>query len=209
MPVQEYRRSVGYDCFAYKEVRIPRGETAAVPLGFQMVPASGQFARLAETSSWPFQNPGLILRSGVLDPDYQGQVAALFTYVGEEEFGYVDKGARCAQIYFSCFRCAPWHSIASIDRSDRGTSAGFVRHLAPRGDGGIPVNAKRGRGDGGQEQQTRATETQWRSGQGQAEVHIATAPAREDSGVGQSQASDIEGSPIYVPPNTDTEDSNA
>ena len=210
MPVQEYRRSVGYDCFAYKEVRIPRGETAAVPLGFQMAPAFGQFARLAETSSWPFQNPGLILRSGILDPDYQGQVAALFTYVGEEEFGYVDKGARCVQIYFSCFRCAPWHSIASLDRSDRGTSAGFIRHLAPGADGGIPVNAKRGRGDGGHERRT--SETQWRSGQGQAEAHIATAPtarATEDSGVGRSQASDIEGSPIYAPPNTDTEDSNA
>ena len=209
MPVQEYSRAVGYDCFAFKEVRIPRGETAAVPLGFQMAPANGQFARLAETSSWPFQKPGLLLRSGVLDPDYRGQVAALFTYIGEEEFGYVDAGERCAQLIFSCFRCAPWHSSVSLDRGDRGVSAGFVKHLAPGPDGGIPVNAKRGRGDGGREA-AQGEESQWRSGQGQATAPVVIDTGM-DSGIGRSE--DMEDrSPSYGPPNTpsnDTDNSNA
>ena len=211
MPVQEYSRAVGYDCFAFKEVRIPRGETAAVPLGFQMSPASGQFARLAETSSWPFQKPGLLLRSGVLDPDYRGQVAALFTYMGEEEFGYVEKGERCAQLIFSCFRCAPWHSAVSFDRGDRGGSAGFIRHLVPGPDGGIPVNAKRGRGDGGRDA-AQQDESQWRSGQGQEPATASVATSTEeadqmDSGIGRSQNTE-DRSPDYGPPNTPSNDTN-
>ena len=209
MPVQEYNRSVGYDCFAYREVRIPRGETAAVPLGFQMVPAFGQFARLQETSSWPFQKPGLMLRSGVLDPDYRGQIAAIFTNIGDEDFVYVDKGERCAQIVFSCFRGAPWHSVASIERSDRGTSAGFVKHLVPGPNGhNIPVNAKRGRGDGRQEQQPQPDESQWKSGLGQTEAAAdmdTDRSERADSGIGRSEASE----PIsHTPSNKPSDETN-
>ena len=84
-----------------------------MPLGFQMAPACGQMARLAETSSWPFQKPDLVLRAGVLDPDYRGQVAAIFTNIGNQDYVYVDKGERVAQVIFSCFRCAPWQPIAA------------------------------------------------------------------------------------------------
>ena len=213
MPVRGSRGAVGYDCFALKEVRIPRGETAAVPLGFQMAPAYGQFARLAETSSWPFEKPGLILRSGILDPDYRGNIAALFTYLGEEDFGYVDAGERCAQLVFSCFRCAPWHSVVSIDRSDRGMSAGFVRHLAPGPDGGIPVNAKRGRGDGGRDA-AYGEESQWRSGQGSPAATVAMGTevsTQMDSGIGRTEGME-DRSPSYGPPNSpshDTDESNS
>ena len=217
MPVKGYQQSVGYDCFAYREVRIPRGETAAVPLGFQMKPAFGQFARLDETSSWPFQKPGLIMRSGVLDPDYKGQIAALFTNVGDDDFVYVDKGERCAQIIFSCFRCAPWHSIASLDQSDRGTSAGFVKHLVPGPHGGIPVNArpvsvKRGRGDGGQDQQSPRDETHWRNRLGQTEAEAGTISVTEGSiqgepGSGENEAGESM-SVSHTPPNATVHDRN-
>ena len=175
MPSKEFPHSAGYDVFAFKEVRVPRGETVAVPLGFQMAPACGQAARLAETSSWPFQKPDLVLRAGVLDPDYRGQVAAIFTNIGNQDYVYVDKGERVAQVIFSCFRCAPWQPIARLPKSVRGTYAGFQRW-----GGGERISSSRGgrgQGDGGVERR-HPDESDWV----RAPVGEVEPPSQLDSG---------------------------
>ena len=130
MPVQGNGRAAGYDCFAAKETRIPRGNTVAVPLGFSISPPEGVYMRLAETSSWPCQKPLFLLRAGVVDPDYEGQVVALITYLGPEDFGYVDKHERVCQMIPTCFRADPFHACYDIARSGRGQRAGFSRFVS-------------------------------------------------------------------------------
>ena len=67
------------DCYARTFVRIATGTTGAVPLGFELAPATVTYAKLQEISFMPVLKPNLLLRAGVIDPDYQGEVHALFT----------------------------------------------------------------------------------------------------------------------------------
>ena len=129
MPVRGSINAAGYDCFALKEFRIAKGQTAAVSLGFHLAPSGGVYCRLAETSSWPYEKPMFLLRAGVIDPDYRGQVSALITYLGPDEFGYINKGERVCQLIPTCFRCDPFHVCSTLPRSGRGASAGYTRFL--------------------------------------------------------------------------------
>ena len=97
---------------------------------------------MAETSSWAITHPNYLLRAGVIDPDYQGEVTAHITYLGPEE-GHIQKGERVAQVIPECFRDAPFQlqnadhgrGIGATDDhtregSGRGTSAGFEEQLS-------------------------------------------------------------------------------
>ena len=135
MPVRGSINAAGYDCFAARETRIARGTTVAVPLGFRISPSAGVYMQLVETSSWPMQKPMFILRAGAVDPDYRGSVVALMTYLGPEEFGYIDKHERVCQMIPTCFRGDPFHVCNSLPSSGRGENAGFAR-LQKNTDGG-------------------------------------------------------------------------
>merc|ERR1711951_330935 len=117
------------DCFAVKEVRIAKGQTGEVSLGFQLAPTGGVYCRLAETSTWAQQKPMFLLRAGVIDPDFRGQVSALITYLGPNEFGYINKGERVCQLIPTCFRCDPFHVCTTLPKSGRGNSAGYARAI--------------------------------------------------------------------------------
>ena len=127
MPRKGSTNAAGYDCFAARATRIARGSTVAVPLGFRISPSTGVYIRLAETSSWPCQRPMFLLRAGVVDPDYRGQVVALITYMGQEEFGYIDKHERVCQMVPTCFRGDPFHVCYELPGSGRGDRAGYTR----------------------------------------------------------------------------------
>ena len=91
LPLRSSFRAAGVDCYARTCVRIAKGTTGEVPLGFELAPAAGTYAQLHEIASWTVLNPNLLLRAGVIDPDFRGEVHALFTCTGQEEFGSVDK----------------------------------------------------------------------------------------------------------------------
>ena len=129
MPVRGSINAAGYDCFAVKEVRIAKGQTGEVSLGFQLAPTGGVYCRLAETSTWAQQKPMFLLRAGVIDPDFRGQVSALITYLGPNEFGYINKGERVCQLIPTCFRCDPFHVCTTLPKSGRGNSAGYARAM--------------------------------------------------------------------------------
>ena len=127
MPVRGSINAAGYDCFAAKETRIARGTTMAVPLGFRISPSAGVYMRLAETSSWPCQKAMFLLRAGVIDPDHRGPVVALVTYLGPEDFGYINQNERVCQMVPTCFRGDPFHVCQSLPSSGRGENAGYTR----------------------------------------------------------------------------------
>ena len=129
MPVRGSINAAGYDCFAYRDIRIGRGLTAAVNLGFSLAPSAGVYCRLAETGSWAMERPMFILRAGVIDPDYRGPVVALVTYMGPEEWGYINKGERICQLVPTCFRGDPFHALSALPRTGRGVSGGYQRYL--------------------------------------------------------------------------------
>ena len=68
-----------------------REQLEKFPFGFELAPAAGTYAQLHKIASWTVLNPNLLLRAGVIDPDFRGEVHALFTCTGQEEFGSVDK----------------------------------------------------------------------------------------------------------------------
>ena len=135
MPVRGSIQAAGYDCMAREDVTIKKGTTGVIPLGFSIAPSFGTYSRLAETSTWAITKPEFILRAGVVDPDYRGEVVAFITYLGPEETGVVKRGERCAQWVSECFRSDPFHCINNLPRSGRGTSAGFKDHTS-----GYPCN---------------------------------------------------------------------
>ena len=135
MPVRGSIQAAGYDCMAREDVIIKKGTTGVIPLGFSIAPSFGTYSRLAETSTWAITKPEFILRAGVVDPDYRGEVVAFITYLGPEETGVVKRGDRCAQWVSECFRSDPFHCTNNLPRSGRGTSPGFQDHTS-----GYPCN---------------------------------------------------------------------
>ena len=88
-----------------------------------------------------------ILRAGVIDPDHRGPVVALVTYLGPEDFGYIDKHERVCQMIPTCFRGDPFHVCHSLPRSGRGENAGYTR-VAYGGQRGQGPAGARGQPDG-------------------------------------------------------------
>ena len=145
LPLRSSIRAAAVDCFARTAVRIASGTTGAVPLGFELAPASGTYAQLQEISTMPVLKPNLLLRAGVIDPDYRGEVHALFTYMGKEDFGYVEKGERVAQMVSTCFQNSPFHLVSRLPYSGRGRIAGYRRAMevaapCPNINFGHPIN---------------------------------------------------------------------
>ena len=145
LPLRSSVRAAAVDCFARTAVRIASGTTGAVPLGFELAPASGTYAQLQEISTMPVLKPNLLLRAGVIDPDYRGEVHALFTYMGKEDFGYVEKGERVAQMVSTCFQNSPFHLVSRLPYSGRGRIAGYRRAMevaapCPNINFGHPIN---------------------------------------------------------------------
>jgi dUTP pyrophosphatase len=125
MPRKGSRNAAGYDVYSNAQVRIEKGKTGAVPLGFSFKPMPGTYGQLEETSSWAITHPDFQLRAGVLDPEYNGELFALFTYTGKNNFGYVEKGVRVAQLVGVCFRAHPFQRMGRLPTTGRGEQAGF------------------------------------------------------------------------------------
>ena len=145
LPLRSSVRAAAVDCYARTSVRIATGTTGAVPLGFELAPASGTYAQLQEISTMPVLKPHLLLRAGVIDPDFRGEVHALFTYLGKEDFAYIEKGERVAQMVSTCFLTSPFHLVARLPYSGRGRTAGYLKAMevvapCPDVDLGHPIN---------------------------------------------------------------------
>ena len=142
MPQKGSRNAAGYDVYSNAAIRIEQGKTGAVPLGFSFRPIPGTYGQLQETSNWAIAHPEFQLRAGVLDPDYTGELHALFTYTGKEEFGYVEKGVRVAQLVGICFRADPFQRTGRLPTTGRGERAGFKRVVDEDPDVDIGPTAK-------------------------------------------------------------------
>ena len=94
MPEQGSQEAAGFDCYVKEKVTIPKGTTGIIPIGFAITPSQGTYIRLAETSTWAITHPCYLLRVGVIDPDYQGEVTALITFIEPEDEGVIEKGDR-------------------------------------------------------------------------------------------------------------------
>ena len=128
-PVRSSIQAAGHDCFARKRITIKKGTTGAIPLGFALAPSFGTYARLAETSTWPAEHPGLLLRSRVVEPDFRGEIAALVTYLGLHEECTIPTGDRVCQMVAQYFLSAPYQVVRSLPRTGRGRYAGYQNFI--------------------------------------------------------------------------------
>ena len=125
MPERGSRETAGWDCYAKEKVIIPKGTTGIIPIRFAITLSQGTYMRMAETSTWAITQPGYFLRVGVIDPDYQGEVTALITFIVPEDEGVIEKGDRVAQLIGELFRADPFNCIFNLPSSGRGKSAGL------------------------------------------------------------------------------------
>ena len=94
-----------------------------------MAPDSGTYAQLQGISTMPVLKPNLLLRAGVIDPHFCGEVHALFTFKGKEDFGFVEKGERMVQMVSTCFHTGPFHLVLRHPYSGRGRTAGYLKAM--------------------------------------------------------------------------------
>ena len=83
VPQRKTEDAVGYDCITSKDVKIPAGQVALVPLGFKTKGACLLFGRSS------LHKMGFMLANGVgvIDADYRGEVmAALYNFTDEDKW---------------------------------------------------------------------------------------------------------------------------
>ena len=98
MPARATAESAGLDVTAVKEILIPAGHQALVPLGLKIRAPSGTYVRVAPRSGLALKHM-IGVGAGVVDRDYTGEVGVVLFNHAEHPFR-VKVGDRIAQIIF-------------------------------------------------------------------------------------------------------------
>ena len=85
VPVKGSTGAIGYDLHAVEDSVIAPGKRLAVPLGIAMRVPDGTYGRIAPHSSLAAKN-SVDIGTGVIDPDYRGEVKVLLINDGEKPF---------------------------------------------------------------------------------------------------------------------------
>lgn len=105
LPTRGSETSAGLDLYATKDVFIPRGATASIPLDISIEIPSNCVAKIEDRSSLAMK--GLRTGAGVVDSDYRGALAVVLHNLSNEDSrepvlhyaGYkVKKGDKIAQL---------------------------------------------------------------------------------------------------------------
>ena len=123
LPRQGTPGSTGYDVHAIFSFVLPAHKTARIPLGFAVTPPPGSYVRTAPRSSLVYNcNITIDGGSGVVDPDYTGELHLLLNNGGDIDIS-IAKGDRIGQIVFEKFEHVVFvetHTLMSTTRSSGG-----------------------------------------------------------------------------------------
>jgi len=119
-PLRATKGAAGYDLYAAVEVCIEAGTTGKVPTGISLEVPPGTYGRIAERSSMALQTT-LMVRAGVIDSDYRGEVAVIFTNLGDKACT-LRKGQRVAQLVLEVCATPPLEEeqAEELSRTKRG-----------------------------------------------------------------------------------------
>ena len=89
--------SAGYDVYAPSKYVIEPNAIVKIPLGIAITPPPGMYTRIADRSS--LASKGLVVRGGVIDRDYTGDIIVCFQNTGQETIS-IRAESRIAQLIF-------------------------------------------------------------------------------------------------------------
>ena len=111
VPTRGSDGAVGYDLYSSEDVVVPcQAGRALVGTGITVVLPPGVYGRVAP-------------RSGVIDPDYTGEIKVILFNHGENDFE-IKKGDRIAQLVLERCETPPVEEINIVEDTERG-SGGF------------------------------------------------------------------------------------
>lgn len=92
-----YGTSAGFDLKAYKDVVIPKGGFAYVPVGLRVSVPKGYWLEVRGRSSLAFKEPSLIPYHGVWDPYFSASATIKMFNFGEEDYK-IERGQKFCQL---------------------------------------------------------------------------------------------------------------
>ena len=96
IPVRKTSYSAGMDLFSSCDVTLPPHKTTAISTGLAIQLPSEHYGRIAERSSFCIENQ-LVLRGGVIDEDYRGEVKVLMLNLASDPY-LIRQGEKIAQL---------------------------------------------------------------------------------------------------------------
>ena len=98
MPVKKTAGAAAWDCFAHEDVTVG-GEPVLIGLGFMAEPPEGYYLEIVPRSSIGYKTrlrqPNSV---GIIDPDYRGEIKAMYESKIEER-KVIHSGAACCPVY--------------------------------------------------------------------------------------------------------------
>lgn len=87
LPSKADKYAAGWDFFTPEDISLPAGKLTLIPLGVKISFAPSTVLILMEKSGIASRTD-LILKAGVVDSNYRGEVKALYYNAGKEEFKF-------------------------------------------------------------------------------------------------------------------------
>jgi dUTP pyrophosphatase len=143
-PHKSYAWSVGYDLHTTEETTIPPSERTLVRTSIAIKTPPGTYGRIAPRSGLAVKH-SVDMVTGVIDPDYRGEVWVALANQGKLPFT-VKTGDRIAQLLLEKVRTPPPWEVDSLPSTSRG-EGGFghtgISTIAMGGTTDIPPMAER------------------------------------------------------------------
>lgn len=123
LPSQATIYAAGFDVYARQPARLwSHGPTVKIPLGFALEIPEGFFGWILGRSG--LASKGILAHSGVIDPDYRGELSAILHNTTNEDYS-ISVGDRVAQLLFvPVLLCQP-ERVAELAPAPSRGDAGF------------------------------------------------------------------------------------
>lgn len=126
-PTRERSTDAGIDLYASTKIRIPANNRETVSTGYAVAIPEGYYGQVQERSGYSLKNT-LILKAGVIDSEYRGEIKLVFQNSGDYPI-MIEAGDKIAQLIIHKLPKLNIQFVSELDTTDRGTkgfgSSGF------------------------------------------------------------------------------------
>lgn len=118
MPSKERDSDAGIDLYAAKTLKISANMREAVPTGYAVAIPKGYYGQIQERSGYSLKNT-LVLKAGVIDSEYRGEIKVVFQNTGEYPVT-IEAGEKIAQLIILPIPTIQIELAEELDETERG-----------------------------------------------------------------------------------------
>lgn len=118
MPSKERASDAGIDLYAAKTLKISANMREAVPTGYAVAIPKGYYGQIQERSGYSLKNT-LVLKAGVIDSEYRGEIKVVFQNTGEYPVT-IEAGEKIAQLIILPIPTIQIELVEELDETERG-----------------------------------------------------------------------------------------